>query len=176
MNLKKAALLAEVVGGLAVVLTLIALILEVRENTNIVRASAYNQNIDSLNAWRMNISQSKELSRLYQQYVTGQTSEWTDDEEFRLWLVINQVWGVYEKAYYASQYGILGPQEWRRFERQMCASESQIVGLNSAQRRAMTRFFWTEEFAKFVKATCSDSYPSEIYDMLDNSSSHDVSE
>jgi len=153
-KLKKVALLAEIIGGLAVVLTLIALIAEVRENTNIVKASAYDRNIDSLNQWRMNISRSKELSRLYQRYLAGQMEEMTDEEEFRLFLVLNQLWGIYDKSFYANKYGTLGPSEWSRFVVQICMSESQIGNLRSQERRDITKAFWTEEFASFVDETC----------------------
>lgn len=43
MKLERLALLAEVVGGAAIVISLIVLVLEVRQNTAAVRASTYEE-------------------------------------------------------------------------------------------------------------------------------------
>jgi len=52
-KLQKWALIAEIVGGLAIVVSLVFLIIEVRGNSNLIRANAYDQNIQSLVDWRM---------------------------------------------------------------------------------------------------------------------------
>ena len=154
MKLKEAALLAEVIGGIAIVLTLIALILEVRENTDVIRATAYGQSMDSLNEWRMTISESEELSRLYQLFVFRQTEDLTENEEFRLYIALNHLWGVYEKAYFANEYGTLGPSEWSRFERQTCRYMESIRNM-SPQFQAATRSLWTDEFSSYVDTSCA---------------------
>ena len=58
------ALFAEVVSGIAVVVSLVFLIIELRESTNVARASAYESSVDSLNTWRLTIAQDPELAEL----------------------------------------------------------------------------------------------------------------
>ena len=155
-KLSHLASIAEIVSGIAVVVTLIMLIAGIRENTAITRAVAYDSQMDSLNEWRQNLSQDEQLSRLYQRFVDGGVAELTEDEQYRLFLVLNQLWGVYENAYYANRYGILGPSEWGRFERQICATRGNMEANLSISRRtwASSRQLLTDEFADFVESQC----------------------
>jgi hypothetical protein len=149
--------IAEIVSGIAVVVTLIFLIAGIRENTAITRAVAYDSQMNSLNEWRRNLSQDEELSHLYRLFNDGEAAELSEDEAFRLFLVLNEQWGIYEKSYYANKYGILGPSEWGRFERQICATRTSMeVGpLSTTRPWANARRLLSEEFAGFVDSRCN---------------------
>ncbi len=55
MKLEKWALIAEIIGGVAIVLSLLFVGLEIRGNTQVARAEAYESNIDSINEWRLEL-------------------------------------------------------------------------------------------------------------------------
>ena len=151
MKLSDWASIAEVVSGIAVVVTLVFLIMGIRENSEITRAAAYERNIDSFNQWRMWVSQDEELLRLYMAFLEGETAELTDFERSRMGYIVNTIWANYEKSYYSNQYGILGEAEWARTDRQVCT----LYGLmpRSAWEDMTVRF--TEEFGEYVEAKCT---------------------
>jgi len=60
---------------------------------------------------------------------------------------------VYEKAWFAFRYGIIGESEWSRFERLICVNSSSLRsnGLEQAVRPQLTR-----EFIGYVDGNCAD--------------------
>jgi len=60
MKLKECALLAEVMSAIAVVVTLIFLLFEVRANSDLIRASTFDRNIQSVIDFNMGISSDDE--------------------------------------------------------------------------------------------------------------------
>ena len=146
--------IAEIVSGIAVVVTLVFLVFGIRENTEITRAAAYERNIDSMNEWRMWLSSDDEMREAYQSFLAGRLGELTEDQEALVGWAVNVVWAIYEKTYFANQYGTLGESEWERTERNICfiydrfgdRMESQILGQRS-----------TKEFADYVRNLCKSS-------------------
>jgi hypothetical protein len=61
---------------------------------------------------------------------------------------------VYEQAYFAERYGLLGPAEWRRFERQLCQAHSRAQ--SSADISTRLSQMMTEEFMAFIAETCRE--------------------
>lgn len=154
MKLEKWALVAEVVGGIAIVLSLVFVGLQIRSSTQLSRAMAYERNIDSLNDWRLELIGDPELTSLLGTFsgVLSANATATEVNEFRLNLLLNVIFGVYEKSYFAEKIGIMGPDEWARFESQACLNRS----------RALDRGLWenmerllTTEFASFLEARCA---------------------
>ncbi len=116
MKLEKWALIAEIVSGVAVVVTLIFLILGIRENTEVVRASAYASSIDGFNDFTNIIFSDPELVRLYDAFFNDGVSELSEPDTQRLQFMMNTLFRSYEKAYFSRQYGLLGEAEWERME------------------------------------------------------------
>lgn len=124
---------AEIVSGIAVVGTLIFLIFEIRENSDLIRANTFDRNIESLIDWRMQIISDEESLRTMADY-------WSIDDPdlLRRQLLVVSMWSIYEKTYYSQQYGLIGPAEWERFDTIIC-------------RYTQTRpDFWKENIAKFL--------------------------
>ena len=59
---------AEIASGLVVVVTLLVLIISIRENTDMIRATTYSQSINALNQWRDSISESREAAELWRAF------------------------------------------------------------------------------------------------------------
>lgn len=145
--------LAEIVSGVAVIVSLIFLILGIRENTEITRAAAYDRNIDALNLLRAEVVRDSEIARRWYAYETGQAGTLEGIDRMQLDNQINITFSNYEKAYFNHQYGVLGDSEWTRYERQICINEER---LNSApDLKADMETVVTDEFVQYMEDLCS---------------------
>ena len=148
-KLSNLASIAEIVSGIAVVITLIFLILGIRENTEITRAAAFDRNISSVNEILVPVILDEEFSPLFQSYLEGRTQELSSTEWFRVREIIRSLFRSYESAYHANQYGNIGVTEWTRVLAQLCFHR----GLLGAQWQEIPAVL-TEEFANFVETSC----------------------
>ena len=143
--------IGEIVSSLAVVATLIFLIIGVQENTEVIRASAFDRNLDSLIQLRTELAQDDYMSALFRQYWDGRVGELNDEDRFRLRLWLSALWAVYEKAYYANEYGTMGPSEYERFATQICASRARV---KHEPFWAELESFFSRVFADHVNSRC----------------------
>lgn len=127
LKLSDWASIGEIVSSLAVVVTLVFLIADLRESTETTRAASYDRNLESLIQIRMQAVQDEELSAIFRRYWEGNTQELDRDERFRLWIILSSIWGVFEKAYFANEYGTMGLAEWERFARAICSSRARVT-------------------------------------------------
>ena len=149
--------IAEIVTSVAVLITLVFLVLGVRQNTDITRSSAYERSMAGLNEWRLALASDPELARLFATYQKREPGN-LRSTDFRLQLILNTIWGVYENSYYAHQRRILGDSEWSRFETQICVGYDRDAlrwtpapGLPS---NISIRPLLTEEFAEYTESLC----------------------
>ena len=107
MKLKLAdfASLAEVVSSVAVLITLVFLVMGIRENTEITRASVFESNINSLMQWRSQIAQDPEIAAMMSGAIDADSLDRVD--QYRLIQMTANGLSIYEKAYYsAREYGV----------------------------------------------------------------------
>ena len=145
-RLNKWAHLAEIVSGIAVVGTLIFLIFEIRENSDLIRANTFEHSIESLIDWRMQIVSNERSLQTMADYWDSESPEL-----LRQQLLVVNMWSIYEKTYYSQKYGLIGLAEWGRFERVICKytkSTPDFWKENVAK-------FLTEDFRDFVISTCN---------------------
>jgi len=157
LKLSEWASIAEIVSGLAVVITLIVLVLGIRENTEVTRASAFDRNMESVNQFRMEIAKDPELTRLwYSQFNLPGLLEGGDAQsqtaEGRRVMLAQVFWGILEKTYYAYQYGLIGDDEWVRFGVGICAART---GPEWEDWQRTVQFVLSPRFIEFVEE-CSD--------------------
>lgn len=154
MNLEKWASLAEIISGIAVVVTLIFLVVGIRENSDIMRASSFTSATDSLIELNRDIMADGELAEIFEAWAANDTSQLDPQQRARLNQMAVALFRIYEKAFLAERYGLLGPGEWRRFERTICLIYPRLRsdGLEAPVRTALT-----DEFVQFVDTRCSAS-------------------
>jgi len=145
--------LAEIVSGVAVIVSLIFLILGIRENTEITRAAAYDRNIDALNLLRSEVVRDSETARRWHAYETGQADSLEGIDRMQLNNQINITFSNYEKAYFNHQYGVLGDSEWTRYERQICINQERLDSLPDLKADMETVV--TDEFVEYMADLCS---------------------
>lgn len=149
-NLKHWAQVSEIIAGVAVVITLVFLIFEVRENSDLVRADSFNRSIESLVEWRSDIATNDAALK-----VMAEHFGFEDPEVLRQQLLVVNLWSIYEKTYYSQQYGLVGPAEWERFQTRICSY--QRSGEDFWDERVAV--FLTEEFRSYVVSSCKGESP-----------------
>ena len=147
--------LAEIAASFAVLATLIFLVLEVRQNTETTRATSYDRSMEALNEWRLTLAGDSGLARMYESYTVNPEGRSLDHRDFRLQLLINTLWGIYENAYFLNERGLLGETEWSRFERQICAEYERSVRSGRWDATPGARYLLTDQFASYAVASCT---------------------
>jgi hypothetical protein len=144
--------IAEIVSGIAVVVTLVFLVIGIRENTAVTRASMYERSADRLLELRNQTLNDPEIARLFQAFLDRKPEGIEGIDRVRLRQYVVNIFQIYEQAYFAKQYGVLGDVEWRRFERQICAAYPRAQVFPDFFETL--GFLMTEEFMAFAKASC----------------------
>ena len=112
-TLKDWSSIAEIVASIAVVVSVFFIVVELRSNTNAIQAQTYQDLTTQLNAWRVRTFEYPDLRGLdFRNADLGEKRRW---RQHRLML-----WAIYESAYFAQMRGILGAEEWLRFETAVC--------------------------------------------------------
>jgi hypothetical protein len=111
-KLQEYALIAEIVGGLAIVASLIFVGLEVKQNNAIARTESYQSNVNSLNEWRTLLITTG-LSKDWRDYVFGGTLNPDSQEDISRLSQI--VLSIYDQAFDSYRNGVLDEAGWERF-------------------------------------------------------------
>jgi hypothetical protein len=150
-KLSEWASIAEIVSGIAVVITLMFLIIEIHESTNVTRASMYASTLDSLIENRSQQFQYPELNRIVEEFVDGEAADFEASERRLLIPFLQNIFQIYEKAYFTREYDLLGESEWTRFERNICLNYDRLqsVGLADDVAAVVTGEFWA-----YIETAC----------------------
>ena len=111
---------------------------EIQQNSNLVRASSYNENINKMNEWRYEILADPE----YLGYIANYRQ--VDDlEEFKKLLLIRAQWVIYEQAFYSNSYDLMSEPEWERFRRAACTNfgRAETLGYSRNDVRVEPQFW-----------------------------------
>lgn len=155
-QLRKWALTAEIVSAIAVVVTIAFLAFQMRDNTNALRAQTYQDLSRDLNNWRTSVrdwdlmlSESKMKEKL---------AEGSPEEIGKIRLAIFEVWQIYEAAFFAKERGVLGDDEWLRFEYGICLERKGVAGQAfwASGHEGLSPFSeaLTPAFVKYVDQLC----------------------
>lgn len=142
-KLKLFATIAEIIGGVAIVVTLIILVLELQRNTVAVQRATYNEISQSINDWRSNLSFVPEVREVIAKLDSGDT---LTPEQASIKLGVGRnLYSIYERAFWANEYDQVGEPEWVRFERMICISKELYWDEEGA-------IVFTEEFVRYVQS------------------------
>jgi len=153
MKLEKWALIAEIIGGIAVVVTLVFLVVGIRDNTSITRAAVYGGLVDSINELESRRLGDAEVTRLWRTFRERQTNGISEVERNQLGLYVQIMARNLEKAYWSNKYGVIGDAEWERFRTGICG----IYGdAQAADLRVFDSGGLSSDFREFARETCSN--------------------
>lgn len=149
MKLEKWALIAEIVSGAAVLVTLVFLVVGIQENTDVTRFSVYSGLLDELNENERTRLANPDLRPAWEAYIqeTGEAG----NSDGPLWGMVALTFRSYEKAFFARKYQIIGEAEWGRFERLICIHDrrAQVADLEFEQ-------ILTNEFMDYIDTQCRE--------------------
>lgn len=112
MTLEQYAYLGEAVAAVAVVISLVYLALQIRQNTRAVRTSNFHGITDSFNQINNTIANDESLARIFR---FGMTSfgELSEDEKVRFGFMFLSAFRTMETLYYQSTQGVAEKELWR---------------------------------------------------------------
>ena len=99
MNLAQAALIAEIIGGIAVLMTLVFLVIELRRNTDATRGATQQTQVDSIVAVNLSIANDPELASLVTKGNENYASL-TISEELQLQAYFVNYFNLWHSAYW----------------------------------------------------------------------------
>ena len=149
MKLEKWALIAEVVGSIAIVVTLIILIAEVRVATNQSKLDAYEDVTRDFDEWRRDVLGDERNVAVFLSYPAVIPEAGTEEAVRHRMLQATQ-WSAHERAYYARLSGIIDDERWGRVREANCREYLRIPA--SDVDTVLLRV--TDEFRSFLVDNC----------------------
>jgi len=105
-KLKKLALLTEILGGIAILVSLIIVIIQLRENTKATRSATATAIIGTMTDWYVTIGSDSETSRAFYQFLTDPESM-SREEQLQHILSLHGQFLTFQNSYYLSLEGTL---------------------------------------------------------------------
>ena len=115
MKLEKLALIAEIMGSVAIVVTLIVLLVEVRANTAAIQAATYQNVVDSITTGLSLRGTDPDVARIWDAGTVGEHLEPIDQN--RYFNLVGANMRRFENAFYQYQIGGIEESQWRPIER-----------------------------------------------------------
>ena len=147
MDLTQLANLGEFIGGVAVLVTLIYLALQVKQNTNTVRASTVQSLQDSASSFVTSIALDEEVTALWLRGLQG--ADLNTTQSARVSLLLHAAFRRYENAFLQFRLGVIDETNWKPWEKLIGANMS-MAGPRQWWEQA--RIMYSDEFAQFVGA------------------------
>ena len=133
MKLEKWALIAEIAGAIAIVITVVVLIFEVRGNTDAIRAASAQSITDATTDVLTLLASDPDLVRfrvagdltIREPFIpTIQTTQidrtLSDIDRWRYFFYYRQHWLRFQNMYLQTQSGVLGPDTWNTYADIIC--------------------------------------------------------
>lgn len=114
MDLQAYANLGEFVGGIAVILSLVYLATQVRQNTESVRSENYARALDRLAAMQSQLSGNGELARFFAKGAAD-ARQLTPGERIQITWALYEAFGAFEFMFHAAQARALPDEVWERW-------------------------------------------------------------
>jgi hypothetical protein len=150
LKLSDWASVAEILSGIAVFVTLVFLLFGIRDNTEATRAATFAGTIDSLNEWRYWLASDDELREVWRIYTEGRYDELSPEQQYQISWAQGIIWFIYEKTYFADQYGQLGDLEWERTAQSVCRTYERMRETDLLDVIPTS----TSEFIEYVNDSC----------------------
>ena len=114
MNLQSLSNLSEIISGIAVVITLIYLALQIRQSTRAVQTENYARALDRLSAMQSTMAQSADLSLLMSRGLSD-ISRLSALEKTQFNWIMLEAFGAYEFMFHASETNDIPDEVWQRW-------------------------------------------------------------
>ncbi|MBC2838591.1 hypothetical protein [Robiginitalea sp. SC105] len=140
VKLKKLALLAEIIGGFAVLISLVFVGFQFRENAKATKSANASATISSLGDWYQQIGNNQQSSELFYNFMAAPDSL-TPQQRFQAVMNVHGIFIIFQNSYYLSKEGTLDA-EMRN------ALTSVILGVKD---QPGFHFYWKQRKSFFFK-------------------------
>ena len=147
-KLQEYALIAEIVGAICIVVSLIFVGLQIRQsseqvsmNTTATQETTNQAILEEFNSWRLAVGSDPELVGI----ISLPIDELTEIQQSQRVLLMDSFWGVLERAYTAKSNGVLDDSSWRRFYAAICLTKEY-------QPESLTSVFIGEDFKQAINS------------------------
>jgi len=148
-DLKKAALITEIVGGIAILVSLIFVGAQFKENTKATKSATATQTVATMTTWYSSIGNNVESATLFWKFM-AQPESFTQEERYPHLMNIHGLWLSFQNSYYLAKEGTLDSR----------IHDSITAVLNSAKSQPGFQLYWDlrkntffEEFRDYVEET-----------------------
>lgn len=153
MDLQSLANIGEIVGAAAVVLSLIYVAVQIRQNTQAQRTENYSRTLDRLAGMQSMLSQDGEIAGIFSKGVTD-TSKLTPTERVRFTWSMYELFGAFEFMFHASRTDAIPEEVWRRWSSAV-AWWLTFPGIQTWWNARPIPF--TDSFTEFVESLLKDN-------------------
>ena len=151
-KLQEYALLAEIISAFAVVITLLILIVEVRENTDTLKTSSYQSQLEKFNGWREVMLLEQQNMDIFLLYSQGKIPDQGTSEYIRLNFILSTLWGNYDSAYASFKSGMFEDNEWNRIKVSMCL---EYETMHDRKIEDIVYLRISSDLIKYIESECS---------------------
>ena len=120
-------LVLEVFGGIAVLIGLVFLGLELRQNTEAMQAATFQDLVHAASEFNLAIAGNSELRSTY--LMGWQSPELLDEAQLEVWTMLqSSFWARMQNVYIQYQRGTLADADWEAYELTICGSAASPGG------------------------------------------------
>jgi hypothetical protein len=152
VSLSQLADLGELLGGVAVVASLVYLAVQIRQNTRIVMASTLHQNTDLWSSLFLRLAE-PDLARAYVAGMAGQ-SDMRPLEYTQFFFICRSMFLAFENQYYQMRHGVLDSEAYAGYERSISTQVLAFRGFRFWWE--LNRSMYSPEFGDHVDAMIAD--------------------
>ena len=146
MKLEHWAQIAEVLSGIAVVVTLILLVMELNQGRVATQINTYHELVSDLSALDVAIASDD----TYFRNIVENNGEMSEVERRKQRRYLRAFFRIIESAYFAFHGGSINAIQWERFDRNVCGAWGQA----DVKQRRDYAFILTEEFVTHLNRNC----------------------
>ena len=147
VDLDQLANIGEFLGGIAVIVSLVYLAAQIRQNTNSLRASTFQAATDSVTEFTTLGTDESELSRIYSSGLFG-TEALSEHDRIQFYFLFVTIVRRLESAFFQREAGIIDEHQWAGFEQLASVLLKSPGGREQWER---TRQSFTPPFREFVE-------------------------
>ena len=164
-KLKNIALIAEIFGGIAILITLIFVGIQFRENTTATKSATANAANAITVAWYVETGNSEQSSKLLWDYIKDPKSITSNREKYQATLLLHGLFLSFQNGYYLANEGTLDQNIIKSLTASVIAAKNQL-GIIEFWENRKSLFF--EEFRDYITSILeSDAEVTEgIYENL----------
>jgi hypothetical protein len=162
LKLSELASIAEIIGAAAVVVSLLYVGAQVRDNARAVRSAAVNDANTAMQAWYLTVSNNRQVSELWLDGLAG-AEDLSVDDEYQFQLVMHAAFLGFQNSFLLAQEGSLDNEIMRSITAALLTTKN-LPGMRSYWRQR--RGYFHHDFAAYIDKLFAGDASSDAVDVF----------